>query len=95
MAGHAWILQAWPVAFLDCGIAMADATSLDLNSHPPGTRLRKLTLHKFERPARAGDLRCTHLWHNQVLLLEYPLNKSGTLLPDVNRLSIVRSPALA
>src|SRR6185436_15617570 len=65
MARHARILQAWPVAFLDERIAMANATSLDLDPHPTGGGLGNFAFNNFERPIRAGDLGDTHLCHNQ------------------------------
>src|SRR6266567_592385 len=70
MAGHARILQARPVAFLDQRVAVADATSLDFDSHPAGARLGDFTFNDFKRPVWSGDLRGTHLYHIQVLFCQ-------------------------
>ncbi len=48
MAGHARILQAGPVAFLDQRIAVADATGLDFDPHPAGARLGNFTFNDFK-----------------------------------------------
>src|SRR6266446_6595989 len=83
MAGHARILQARPVAFLDQRVAVADATSLDFDSHPAGSGLGNFTFNDFKSPAGTADLSGTHLLHNQVLVgqksLRLNLAQSGML----------------
>jgi len=70
MAGNARILQAGPMAFLDQGIAVADATGLDFDPHLAGARFGDWAFYDFKRSARAGDLRGAHFWDKQVWLLQ-------------------------
>src|SRR5713101_5776564 len=70
MAGHARILQAGPMAFLDQRIAVADATGLDFHPHPAGARLGNFTFNDFKWPAGTADLRGTHLYHIQGLICQ-------------------------
>src|SRR5713101_1950647 len=89
MAGHARILQAGPVAFLDQRIAVADATGLDFDSHPAGARLGNFTFDDFKWPAGTADLRGTHLLHNKVLdgqkSFRLNLAQSGLMATGKNR----------
>ena len=84
MAGNAWILQARPVALLDQGIAVADTTGLDFDSHQAGARLGDFAFNKFKRPGWPGNLGGTHLWHNWLLVLENSAGESGIVPDDVN-----------
>ena len=66
VAGHAWILQPGPTAFLHERITVADATSLDFNPHPAGAGFGEFTFNDFKRPAGAADLGGTRFLHKQV-----------------------------
>jgi hypothetical protein len=63
MARNAGILDAREKTFLGHGIAVAHAASLDLDPHRPGTGLREVAFHDFQRGTRTGDLSCSHFLH--------------------------------
>ena len=67
MAGHARVLQARPMAFLDQRITVTDATGLDFDPHQAGIRPGNFSFNDFKRSLREGDLRGTHLWHKGTL----------------------------
>src|SRR5205823_2315924 len=72
------------VALLDQGIAVADTTGLDFDSHQAGARLGDFAFNKFKRPGWPGNLGGTHLWHNWLLVLENSASESGIVPDDVN-----------
>jgi hypothetical protein len=67
MAGHTWISQAGRVAFLHNRIAVTDAAGLNFDPHPAGIRQGDFAFNNLKRPAGAGDLCNTHLWHKSPL----------------------------
>jgi hypothetical protein len=64
MSWNSRILHAGPVTFLGKRIAVADSTSLDLDSHRPGAGFRNVALDDLKRPVRAGNLNDSHFWHD-------------------------------
>ena len=72
MAGNPRVLNSREQPLLRERIAVADAASLHLDPHRPGTRLRDRPLHDLKRALRAGDLRNTHHRHGLSLTLGCP-----------------------
>ncbi len=62
MAGHAWIFEPWPVAFLHHRIAVADAAGLDLDPYLSGGGLGNFTLDNFKRAAGCGRFALRAFW---------------------------------
>jgi hypothetical protein len=83
MAGHAGILQAWPLAFFHDRIAVADAAGLHFDPHPAGARLGNVTFNEFKSSARAGNLGNTHFSH-KVKLVNFRGGQPSTELTNDN-----------
>jgi hypothetical protein len=60
----AWILDAWPIAFLYQRIAVADAAGFDFNSDLAAAGLRNISFDEFEITAGFADLDNFHSRHS-------------------------------
>ena len=60
MSRNPRVLEARPSSILGHGIAVADATSLDLYAHLASAGFRYLAFHEFQGAARASYLYDTH-----------------------------------
>jgi hypothetical protein len=56
VAGHAWELDAGPLALFGKRIAVADAARLHTNADMAGAGIWKLLLDELKRPASSGNL---------------------------------------
>ena len=60
MAGHAGILNSWPLAFFCKHIAVANTAGANLDAHLPPAWLRNLALDDLEIGSRFRNLRHLH-----------------------------------
>jgi hypothetical protein len=67
VSGYARILDAGPIAFLDQGVAVANAAGFDFNSHLVARGLGNISFDEFEIATGFADLYCFHLWHRRFL----------------------------
>jgi hypothetical protein len=63
MSRHPRVPDARPCSLLGHGIAVADATSIDLYTHVSSDGLCDLAFNEFKGATGLSDLHDSHLWH--------------------------------
>src|ERR1700674_453780 len=67
MSRYSRILNARPCPLFDQRIAVTNATSLHLDSHPSALWFGNFPLDQFQRPLRLRNLHCTHFFRHTFL----------------------------